>query len=256
MTVDPRRVNEARFTQTAREYAASRIPLRREQSEALLRLMDPTPADRLLDVACGPGALLSVFAPHVRQVVGLDLTMAMLREARTRHRDGGALSLVRAEAERMPFPDGAFTLVVTTWTVHHFGDPRRVIEEMVRVCRPGGTVAIEDLVGAEDDATRARQNEIERLRDPAHVELLSPRGLRSLVISAGLAPVGQADGLIDREFDDWCRIAGTPPDVARRVRGMLLRTRPGDLGEMSPVEVDGQIRFRHRWVVLVARRPW
>jgi ubiquinone/menaquinone biosynthesis C-methylase UbiE len=255
VTADPRRVNEARFTQTARQYAASRIALRRVQSEALLRLTDPTPEDRLLDVACGPGALLSVFAPHVRHAVGLDLTMAMLREAQTHHVEAGAVALVRAEAERMPFSAGAFTLVLTTWAVHHFGNPRRVIEEMFRVCRPGGRVAIEDLVGDEDDAVRARQNEIERQRDPAHVALLSPRGLRSLLTSSGLTPVGQAEGTLDREFDEWCRIAGTPPEVALRVRDMLLQARPGDLGAMSPVEEDGQIRFRHHWVVLVARKP-
>jgi SAM-dependent methyltransferase len=254
VSADPRRVNEARFTQTARQYAASRIAVRRVQSEALLRLTDPGPADRLLDVACGPGALLSVFAPHVRHAVGLDLTMAMLREARAQRREGGALALVRAEAERLPFADGAFTLVTSTWALHHFGSPRRVIEEMVRVCRPGGRVAIEDLTGAEDDAVRARQNEIERLRDPAHVALLSPRGLRSLLTSAGLAPVGWAEGDIDREFGEWCRVAGTPPEVALRVRDMLLQARPEDLGGMRPGDADGQIRFRHHWVVLVARK--
>jgi len=255
VTADARYLNEARFTQTAHQYAASRIGLRRVQSETLLRLTGPTPEDRLLDVACGPGALLSVFAPHVRHAVGLDLTMAMLKEARAHHREGGALALVRAEAERMPFVDGTFTLVVTTSAVHHFGSPRRVIDEMLRVCRPGGKVAIEDLVGAEDDAVRARQNEIERLRDPAHVELLSPRGLGSLLTSAGLTLVGQAEGDMDREFDEWCRLAGTPPEVALRVRDMLVRTRPGDLGAMSPVDVDGQIRFKHHWVVLVGRKP-
>lgn len=253
MTGDPRRLNEARFTQTARRYAASRVALRREQSEALVRLMNPTPGDCLLDVACGPGALLSVFAPRVGYAVGLDLTMAMLHEARTRYPRG--LGLVRAEAERMPFSDGAFTLVATTWAVHHFGDPRRVIAEMVRVCRPGGTVAVEDLVGAADDATRARQNEIERLRDPAHVEMLSPDGLRALLTTAGLTPVGEADGHIDREFGEWCQISETPPEVARRVRAMMLQARPGDLGDMSPVTGDGHIRFRHRWVLLVARKP-
>jgi SAM-dependent methyltransferase len=251
---DARRTNEARFTQTAAQYAASRSGARQMQGEVLLRLTAPRPDDRALDVACGPGALLAALAPRIRLAVGLDLTMAMLREARSRVGAGGTVPLVRGAAERLPFPDETFSLVTCTSAFHHFGEPAQVLGEMVRVTARDGRVAIGDLVGAEDDAARARQNAIERLRDPAHVALSSPSGLRALLVAVGLKPTAMEGGTEPRDLGEWCRLSDTPPDVARRVREMLIASQPGDLAGMSPTVVDGQVRFIHRWVIVTAER--
>lgn len=227
MSRDARRANEERFTATAQRYVASGIAERHAQHEALRHVSAPGPDDALLDVACGPGALLEAFAPLVRRAVGLDLTMAMLAEARRRRPEGGRLALVRGEAERLPFRDGAFSLVVSTWAVHHFGDPRRVVDEMVRVCRSGGRVAIGDLVGSEDAAVRARQNEIERLRDPAHVEMLSAGGLASLLASAGLAPAGRAGGSCPATSTSGAGSRGRRPARPGASAGRCSRPSPG-----------------------------
>ncbi len=165
------------------------------------------------------------------------------------------LGLVLGEGERLPFRDGAFTLVTTTLAIHHYGDPGRVVAEMVRVCRPGGKVAVADIVGPTADAKRALANEIERLRDPAHVEALSAAGLEALLTSRGLAVTGRASGSVVREVEEWCRIAGTPPEVIPRVRAMLLDSRPGDLAGMDPVLHGRDVRFRHDWLALVCRKP-
>ncbi|TMJ09987.1 MAG: class I SAM-dependent methyltransferase, partial [Bacillati bacterium ANGP1] len=224
----PHRLNRERFSQTAELFAANRAIERLSHLDALLHLVAPEPEDLLLDVACGPGRLLATFAPHVRMAVGLDLTLEMLRIARKLSVEGAhSLGLVLGEGERLPFPDGTFTLVTTTLAIHHYGEPRRVIEEMVRVCRPGGRIAVGDTVGSPDEAKRARQNEIERLRDPSHVEALSPGGLEALLTSCGLTVEGMASGTVVREFEEWCRVAGAPADVAARVRVALLDTRAG-----------------------------
>jgi ubiquinone/menaquinone biosynthesis C-methylase UbiE len=254
---DARRVNEERFGRTARQYAASRVAQRHAEIEALRRLAAAGPDDVFLDVACGPGVLLATFAPLVRLAVGLDLTPAMLQQARDRMasqsaRGAGAAFLVRGQGERLPFADRRFSLVCSTSAVHHFGDPRLVLHEMARVCRSGGRVVIADLVGSEDDARRARQNAIERLRDPAHVEMLSASGLAGLLASCGLVPRDRAEGAIERELGEWFRVADTPSGVGRRVREMLLETRPGDLAGMAPRVEGDEVRFVHRWAIVAA----
>jgi ubiquinone/menaquinone biosynthesis C-methylase UbiE len=253
VTDDTRRLNEGRFTETAARYAASRAASYLTQNEALLRLAAPRRRDRALDVACGPGALLATLAPRVRLAVGLDLTTAMLHQARGRFPSGSA-RLIRGAAERLPFADHSFSLVTCTSAVHHFGEATRVVEEMVRVCASGGRLVIADLVGADDDAVRARQNAIERLRDPAHVELRSPNGLRALLLAAGTVPAGMAEGREARQLGEWCHIANTPPATVQRVRELLLATQPGDLAGMSPAVVGDEVHFSHRWAIVLAER--
>ncbi len=255
MSRDVRRVNESQFTRTATRFAVNRALERRVPNEELLRLTSPEAGDRVLDVACGAGTLLAMYAPLVKGGIGLDLTMAMLLEGRARGIEGRAVRLVRGAAEQLPFGDGTFSIVVTTWAVHHFADPRPVVREMVRVCRAGGRVAISDSVGDEDAAKRARQNEIERLRDPSHVEVLSPSGLMGLLVASRLRPLGTAGGELDRGLEEWCQVAATPPEAVARVRARLIETVPGDSAGLTPFFVGDSLRFRHRWAIVVAQKP-
>lgn len=260
-SADARRLNEARFTATAQSYASSRVTVRREENDALLRLAAPAPGDRVLDVACGPGTLLLEFAPFVGHAVGVDLTGAMLEQARKRFRDAssagpaGPVSLVRGAGERLPFRDGAFSLVVNTYALHHFGEPRRVLREMTRVAGTGGRVIISDLVGSEDAQARALQNEIEHLRDPSHMSMESASGIAALLEGEGLTVTGSAEGSQHRELGEWLRLAHTPPDRAALVRTRVLESLPGDRAGMT-VSVEGEtVQFVHRWAIVAARKP-
>ena len=249
-----RRRNERRFTATARDFAESKAVRDLTELESLLGLIAPASHDVLLDVACGPGRLLAIFAPHVRLAVGVDLTMAMLRIAAEQPYVGAPVGLVRGEGEHLPFRDETFTVVTTTLAVHHYENPPRVLDEMVRVCRHGGKIAVGDIVGADDDARRARQNEIERLRDPSHVEVLSAPGLEAMLTSFGLAPLSRATGTMMRELKEWCRIAHTPSRAAALVRKRLVESREDDGAGMQVVLHDGEVRFNHHWLNLVCRR--
>lgn len=256
-----RRLNEARFTATAQSYASSHVAVRREETEALIRLAAPAPADRALDVACGPGTVLLALAPFVRHAVGVDLTAAMLEQARKRVRDAssaspaGPVSLVRGAAERLPFRDRAFSLVVNTYALHHFGDPRLVVREIARVTGSGGRVIIADLVGSEDERARALQNEIERLRDPSHMGIESAGRIAGLLEGEGFTVTGRAEGSHNRELGEWLRLAHTPADRAALVRTRLLESLPGDRAGMT-VSVEGEtVRFVHRWAIVAARKP-
>jgi SAM-dependent methyltransferase len=165
------------------------------------------------------------------------------------------VSLVRGAAEHLPFRDGVFSLAVTTYALHHFGEPRVVVREMVRVVGSGGRVIIGDLVGADDDGARALQNEIERLRDPAHMKMHSAREIERLLAGEGLTVTGRAAGATGRELGEWLRLAHTPPDRAALVRGRLLETLPDDRAGMN-VSLDGDaVRFVHRWGIAAARKP-
>jgi SAM-dependent methyltransferase len=124
----------------------------------------------VLEVACGAAHVAEAVAPHVWQVVAVDLTPELLGLAANRLRDAGLDNVLLQEgnAERLPFIDDSFDLVVCRGSLHHFLNPRRAISEMVRVCRAGGRIAINDLV-APNATSRDRFDDLHRALDPSHV---------------------------------------------------------------------------------------
>lgn len=99
----------------------------------------------VLDVATGPGGVArQIVRRSPAQVVGLDITPAMLSQAKKGIEKSGLgerISLVRGTAEALPFEDASFDAVSFTYLLRYVPDPAFVIEELVRVTRPGGMVA-------------------------------------------------------------------------------------------------------------------
>lgn len=124
----------------------------------------------LLDVACGAAHAAEPLSGHVRQVVGIDLTPALLRVGAQRLHDQGIdnILLQEANAESLPFVDQSFDIVYCRSSLHHFADPRQAVAEMVRVCRIGGRIVLLDLV-APSGEVRERFDHVHRLIDPSHV---------------------------------------------------------------------------------------
>ena len=106
-----------------------------------VQLLQPTPEDDMLDVACGGGHTALYFAPLVRSVVASDLTMQMLKRAQEYIGEEGRVENVtfrEADAEDLPFPAGSFTLLTCRIAPHHFPDVPRALQEFHRVLRAGG----------------------------------------------------------------------------------------------------------------------
>lgn len=114
-----------------------------------LRGRDPkAPAPRILDVACGTGRTLSqIHVAHPRaRLYGLDLSPYYVRAARDLLNDVDDASFVVENAEAMPFKDGFFDIVTSTYLFHELpkNARRNAMAEMVRVLRPGGLLVLED----------------------------------------------------------------------------------------------------------------
>jgi ubiquinone/menaquinone biosynthesis C-methylase UbiE len=87
----------------------------------------------VLDVGCGSGHLLDRLEASIK--IGIDLSTSMLRLARKR---GCRALLILADATRLPIKSESFEIVVSQDMLGHFRRPSQPVDEMVRVCRPGG----------------------------------------------------------------------------------------------------------------------
>ena len=115
-------------------------------------------------------------------------------------------------ASALPFAAASFDVVVTRLSFHHFDEPRKVLAEMLRVLKPGGTLAVADVVSAEDPEQAALQNAIETLRDPSHVRMLPASELMALMTGPGLSVTRQEPWDKPREFEEWVGIVANPGD--------------------------------------------
>jgi len=97
-----------------------------------------SPSALVLDVACGDGCHALGLAARSRRVIGLDRSTACLRLARSR----GVPFTIRADAARLPFADGSFDLVFCAHSLGSLADHLGAIAEIVRVTRPGGSIAV------------------------------------------------------------------------------------------------------------------
>lgn len=112
----------------------------------LVSRMEVGPNETVLDVATGTGAVAIELARRSGcRVVGLDQSDEMLSEGRNRVAAAGLadrIELVKGEAERLPFDDGSFDGLTFTYLLRYVNDPLATLEELARVVRPGGTVAM------------------------------------------------------------------------------------------------------------------
>ncbi|MBK7580103.1 MAG: methyltransferase domain-containing protein [Myxococcales bacterium] len=103
------------------------------------------PDARLLDVATGTGAQAFAFARKAREVVGIDLSRAMLRVARRKNRFAN-VAFEEADAADMPFADESFDASCVSFALHEMPASvrQRVLGEMARVTAPGGSLIVVD----------------------------------------------------------------------------------------------------------------
>jgi SAM-dependent methyltransferase len=99
--------------------------------------------ETVLDVACGTGNATIPAAQAGGQATGLDITPELLESARGRAADAGVeIEWVEGDAEELPFDDGSFDVVLSTFGCMFAPDHRRTAGEIARVLRPGGRMGI------------------------------------------------------------------------------------------------------------------
>lgn len=114
----------------------------------MVELLDVPAGSRVLEVAVGTGANLPFLSRRVGpdgQIVGVDLSMAMIRVAQHRAQPvPSPVHFVRADACHLPFADDTFDAVFHFGGLNMFGDVGAALREMVRVAKPGAAIVVGD----------------------------------------------------------------------------------------------------------------
>ncbi len=218
------RVRE-QFGRSAEGYVRNRGFATGDDLSMAVELLKPTAEDNLLDVACGGGHTALHFAPLVRSVVASDLTMQMLKKAQEYISEEGGVENVtfrEADAEDLPFPAGAFTLLTCRIAPHHFPDVPRALREFFRVLRRGGRMVVIDTLLPEDPEIADFYQTMEQMRDPTHIRAYTKEEWVAMVTEAGFTV--QATRIFPKthDFQEWAKRAGLNREGIQRLNRFFI----------------------------------
>jgi SAM-dependent methyltransferase len=241
------------FTRQASPFANA--PAIRNQ-EALRRIVAMAEAggdDTALDVACGPGLLVCAFAKVVRHAMGIDVTPAMLEQARLEQKRTGLGNVTwqLCNIPPLPFADQTFSIVTSRFALHHLLDPLAVLKEMRRVCLPGGRIVIADSAPSPEKADAF--NAMERLRDPSHVRAMPVEQLRGLFRDAGLAEPRQEFYRLEGDLEDLLQRSFPNAGDADRIRKIFEASLADDALDMATRRREGKLYFGFPVALLAAQ---
>jgi SAM-dependent methyltransferase len=243
------------FTRQAAQFAASPTARSEDILERMVRLARPEASDRALDVACGPGLLVCGMARHVGHATGIDLTPAMLEQARRTQAAQGAtnVSWDQGDVAAMPYADGAFEIVTCRFAFHHFPDPLAVLREMRRVCRAGGRIVVADSAPAQGKA--AAFNAMEKMRDPSHTRALTVEEMTALFDAGGLPePVVERTRLA-LDLDEFLGRSYPRAGDEARIRAMFENALEADGLDVEPRRDGEKIFFSVPVAIVAAQVP-
>lgn len=244
------------FGRRAEAYARSSDHAQGSDLVRLIELLAPRSEESALDVATGTGFTALALAPHVVSVVALDLTPEMLAEAQRLADQAGRenVEFVAGDVHALPFADAKFDLVTVRRAPHHFADVPRALGEIHRVLKPEGRLGLSDQVPPDPPAAGALIEEVERLRDPSHVQALTAGQWRALLASSGFRVEVVEIQTARRALDEWLEVAGTPAKVAATIQRKLAEAPAAVRRQLGYQGEGARATFVQRRLVAVARK--
>jgi ubiquinone/menaquinone biosynthesis C-methylase UbiE len=203
--------------------------------------------DTVVEVGAGTGNFLSMFRGFADRLVALDLTPAMLREARNLHE---GMELVAGDGRRLPLATSSVELVASAQAMHHVFEPLTFLEEMRRVCRPDGRVLVVDQVATERFEEAVAMTELDRVRDPSHAVSRPPSAFRILMARAGLRIVDERIASSRERLSRWMWPGEFPEERIDAVK-RFISERGAETGMRWRREGD-DLTYERRRIMLLA----
>ena len=184
------------------------------------------------------------------------MTTAMLAVGKGAAEKQGLLNMdfVQGDAEKLPFSDNSFDIVISRLAFHHFPNPKRCFSEMARVLKTGGKMVVIDMEAAEE-VLRNTEDEIETLRDPSHMRNLSKEEFTNMFRENCLSITTMDCTELPVSLSAWLALTNTPAEISADITKRLMDEINGNgLTGFKPYQKNGEIYFNHRWLMMIAKK--
>ncbi|KAA0677000.1 class I SAM-dependent methyltransferase [Azospirillum brasilense] len=222
MTNSHHGVVAAQYGQRADAYVTSAVHASGADLDQIEDALRGRNAGRVLDLGCGGGHVAYRAAPHAGEVVAVDVTAPMLEAVAHNAAERGLTNITttQAPAERLPFPDGHFDVVLSRFSAHHWLNAEAGLREARRVLAPGGRAVFVDIVSPGHPLLDTHLQAVELLRDTSHVRNYSAAEWMAALSRAGFAVTGLTPRRLRMEFAVWTARTSTPELRAQAIRAL------------------------------------
>ena len=230
----------AQFGPRAAAYVASPVHAQGEDLADLALIVGNRPGARVLDLGCGGGHVSFAAAAEAGEVVAFDLSAEMLA-AVARVAAARGLTNIRTQrgsVEALPFADGAFDIVLSRFSAHHWPDLAAALAEARRVLRPDGIAVFVDVVSPGPALLDTHLKAIELLRDPSHVRDYSAEQWCQELRAAGFQPGRLIRRRLVLDFRSWIDRMATAEDHVRAIRSLQAQASDAVRAHFA-IEQDG-----------------
>lgn len=241
------------FTQQAVPFANLPEHTETQAMNLLLEACRLTGKEIVLDVACGPGLVACEVAKKAPFVTGVDLTPAMIEQAKKRQMETGLnnLNWHIVDGTMLPFEADHFSRVITRYSFHHFLEPASILLEMVRVCRPGGKVVVMDVFTPEEQHRADLYDTMEKLRDPSHTHALKLSEFQAIFEVAKLQNIEHRFCRLHMTLENLLANSFPNPGDADKLRQMFEAELENNLSGFEPYRNEqGDLRFSFPIVIM------
>jgi ubiquinone/menaquinone biosynthesis C-methylase UbiE len=232
------------YSPRANEYLTSAVHASGEDLDQIEAAVRGRPAARALDLGCGGGHVCYRVAPHVAEVVAVDLSAQMLATVvrAASERELRNITTQQSAAESLPFAQGRFDIVLSRFSAHHWRDLDAGLREARRVLAPEGKAIFVDTVAPAVALLDSHLQTIELLRDSSHVRnYTSPEWVAALA-RAGFEVISVRPRRLRIEFASWIARTRTPPLLADAIR-MIQQNAPEEVRGRLGIEPDGSFQL-------------
>jgi ubiquinone/menaquinone biosynthesis C-methylase UbiE len=193
------------FDKQAHNFSSWSVTKNTEYQKGYFDFCEISSQDTLLDFACGTGDYVIAAAPLVEYAHGIDISKGMIEIAKKQAKQANVnnICFLCYPVENTPFEDGSFSIIICRSAFHHFQDYDRIFDEMLRCCKIGGRISIQDIVAYSDEKIDNFFEQIESEIDISHHKTLSKGFLKALYTQRKIGIKNTFEIVVDLHFQDY-----------------------------------------------------
>ncbi|HWQ20889.1 MAG TPA: class I SAM-dependent methyltransferase [Methanotrichaceae archaeon] len=221
--MDRKEIIKRQFDAQAKSFSNWSVTRNEEYMQAYFEFIGFEKGDELLDVACGTGEFSLFCAKRIKGAHGIDISQGMIELAQKQACSSGLANIAFEchDVERIPCAASSFSIVQCRSAFHHMQDYPGVFKEMLRCCRPGGRLSVQDIMAYDDYKVNSFFEALEREVDVSHNATLRRHEFIDLFDQNQVKVIRSLALEIELNFREYLGHAHQSESSIERIRDML-----------------------------------